>query len=72
MNLQVISQIVLLLYVRIEPVRDRIKVILSNTADEALGLEIFFNAVQLITQLAESVDNQTYADRVEPGLLRER
>lgn len=49
----------LLLYVRIEPVWNRIKVILSYTAYEALGLEIFRNAGQLVTQFSESINNQT-------------
>lgn len=48
-----------LLYVRIKPVRDCIKVIFSYTTNEALGLEIFLHAVQLITQLSKGVDNQT-------------
>jgi len=50
---------VLLLYVRIEPVWNRIKIILSYTAYEALGLEIFRNAGQLVTQFSESINNQT-------------
>ena len=58
-NSQIVSQIVLLLDVRIEPVWNRIKVILSYTANEALGLEIFRNAGQLVTQFSESINNQT-------------
>lgn len=48
-----------LLHVRIEPVRYFIKVILSYTANKAVGLHVLFDTFKLITKLTKGVDNQT-------------
>ena len=45
--------------VSVETVRYCIKIVFRHTAYETLRLERFFYAVQLVTELTKSVDNQT-------------
>jgi hypothetical protein len=46
-------------YVGIEAVRYYIKVIFAYTTNEAVGLHVFFDALKLISQLTEGVNDQT-------------
>ena len=45
--------------VSVETVRDCIKIVFWHAAYETLRLKSFLNTVQLVTELTESVDNQT-------------
>lgn len=49
----------LLLDVRVETVGHGVKVVFANAANEALGFQVLLDAIQLVTQLTESVDDQT-------------
>ena len=49
----------LLLHVGVEAVRHCVKKVFAYAANEAVGLHVLLDALQLITKLSESVDNQT-------------
>lgn len=50
----------LFLDVGVEAVWYFIEIIFANTADETVGLHVFFDAFQLVTQFSKRVDDQTY------------
>ena len=55
----VVGEVVLLLDVRLEAVRHVVEVVFADAADEAVGLHVLLHRLQLVTQLAERVNDQT-------------
>ena len=55
----VVGQVVLLLDVCLEAVRHVVEVVLADAADEAVGLHVLLHRLQLVTELTESVNDQT-------------
>lgn len=54
----------LLLHVRVETVRHFVEVVLADAADETVGLHVLLDAFQLVTQLSERVDDQTFEHNI--------
>ena len=61
-DLQIVGQIMLFLNVCFETVRHTVQVARVQAADEAIGFHRLLHTLQLITKLAESVDDQTLND----------
>lgn len=49
----------LFLHVNIKTVRHAVQVVFANAANEAIVLQFVLNALHLVSQRAESVDNET-------------
>jgi len=56
----VVGEVVFFLYVRVKTVRHFIEIIFADAADKTIGLHVFFDAFQLVTQLSERVNDQTF------------
>jgi len=51
---------VFFLYVRVETVRHFVEIIFADAANETIGLHILLDTFQLVTQLSERVNDQTF------------
>ena len=56
---EVIGKVVFFHRVRLEAVRVFVEVICPDAANEALGFHVFLHLLQLASQLAKGVDDQT-------------
>lgn len=56
----VVGEVVFFLYVRVETVRHFVEIIFADAANETIGLHVLFDTFQLVTQLSERVDDQTF------------
>ena len=56
---QVVGEVVLLLDVDVEAVRDLVQVVLAEAANEAVVAEVVLNALHHVTETAERVDDET-------------
>ena len=56
---QVVGEVVLLLDVDVEAVRDLVEVVLAEAADEAVVAEVVIDALHHVTEGAERVDDET-------------
>ena len=59
---QIVGQIVLLLHVDVEPVGYSVQVVLADAADEAVLRELVLDALQLVAEGTEGVDDETLDD----------
>ena len=59
---EIVGQVVLLLHVDVEPVRYTVQVVLPYAADEAVVAQFVLHALQLVTQRAERVNDETLDD----------
>lgn len=55
----IVCQVMLFGNMCIKAVRYCVEIVLANTAYETVGLHVIRHRLQLITQLAESIDDQT-------------
>ena len=56
---QVVGEVVLLLDVDVESVRDLVEVVLADAADEAVVAQVVLHALHHVAQRAERVDDET-------------
>jgi hypothetical protein len=50
---------VLFLHVNVESVRDLVQIVFSDAADEAIVAELVLDALHLVTERAEGVNDET-------------
>merc|ERR1712079_463891 len=62
---QVVGQIVLLLHVDVETVRNLVQVVFADFADEAVVLQLVLNPLHLVPQGTEGVNDETLDDGKE-------
>ena len=56
---QVVGEVVLLLDVDVEAVRDLVEVVLADAADEAVVAQVVLHALHHVAQRPERVDDET-------------
>jgi len=66
----VVGEVVFFLNVRVKTVRHFVEIIFTDAADETIGFHVFFDAFQLITQLSERVNDQTFNTSVDDIMFK--
>ena len=62
---EVVGQVVLLLHVSLEAVRDLVQVVLADAADEAVPGQLVLHPLQLVSEGSEGVNDETLDDGEE-------